>query len=151
MIGRLVQTADFERVLGTPSRARSPHFAVHHVASRPFQRAPATAGPGELSTGDAPDERATVDDSAASLPVQAWWLGTVVPKRHAKRAVTRTLMKRQMRAAMERHSPQLAAGLWVLRLRMPFDRQQFPSASSTALRAAVLAELDSVLARAARR
>jgi ribonuclease P protein component len=151
MIGRLVQTADFERVLGTPSRARSVHFAVHHVASRPLRNAPKPARLIELSTDDAPDGRTPVDDWGGTPAVPAWWLGMVVPKRHAKRAVTRTLLKRQMRAAMERHSARLDSGLWVLRLRTPFDRQQFPSASSAALRAAVLAELDSVLARAARR
>ncbi len=78
------------------------------------------------------------------------WLGTVVPKRHAKRAVTRTLLKRQVRAAVARHAERLPAGVWVVRLRSPFDRQQFPSAASEALRAAVRAELDTVLQRAAR-
>ncbi|MFZ5546885.1 MAG: ribonuclease P protein component [Pseudomonadota bacterium] len=86
---------------------------------------------------------------ASSAPA-GWWLGTVVPKRHAKRAVTRALLKRQMRVAVERHAHHLPAGLWVLRLRSPFDRQQFPSAASDALRAAVRAELDAVLQRAAR-
>jgi len=78
------------------------------------------------------------------------WLGTVVPKRHAKRAVTRTLLKRQVRAAVAHHAGRLPAGVWVVRLRSPFDRQQFPSAASDALRAAVRAELDTVLQRAAR-
>ena len=45
------------------------------------------------------------------------WLGTVVPKRHAKRAVTRSLLKRQMRAALLRRDAPgqlpLRAGLWV--------------------------------------
>lgn len=79
------------------------------------------------------------------------WLGVVVPKRHAKRAVTRTLIKRQMRAAVARHAGGLPQGLWVLRLRSPFDPKQFSSASSEALRAAVRSELDAVLQRAASR
>ncbi len=87
-----------------------------------------------------------MDDSAAA----GWWLGAVVPKRHARRAVTRSLLKRQMRAAVERHAPRLPAGLWVVRLRAPFDRTAFPSAASTALRAAARDELDVVLARASR-
>lgn len=81
---------------------------------------------------------------------EALWLGTVVPKRHARRAVTRSLIKRQMRAAVQRHAPLLPRGLWVVRLRGPFDRQQFSSAASDALRQAVRAELDTVLQRAAR-
>ena len=39
----------------------------------------------------------------------------------------------------------------VLRLRLPFDPKQFPSARSEALRAAVRSELDTVLQRAAAR
>ena len=76
------------------------------------------------------------------------WLGCIVPKRHAKRAVTRNLLKRQVRAAMERHAAGLAAGLWLVRLRVPFAPAAFPSAASSALRAAARAELDGLLQRA---
>jgi len=79
------------------------------------------------------------------------WLGAVVPKRHARRAVTRTLLKRQIRVAVQRRAPQLPAGLWVVRLRAPFDRARFASAASAALRQAAGAELDTLLADAARR
>lgn len=152
MIGRVVRSADFERVLGTPSRARSAHFAVHHLADSPSlpKRRPST-GTADLSTGDAPFHPQAVDEtqiasvaptSAAPLPAapDRAWLGYVVPKRHAKRAVTRTLLKRQIRAVFA-GLPELPPGLWVVRLRMPFDRKQFPSASSEALRAAARAEL----------
>lgn len=81
-----------------------------------------------------------------SLPF-ALWLGTVVPKRHAKRAVTRSLFKRQMRAAVQRHAEHMPNGLWVLRLRNGFDRQQFSSAASDALRSAVHDELEAMLQR----
>jgi hypothetical protein len=40
-----------------------------------------------------------------------------VPERHARRAVTRSSLKRQMRAAVQRHEAALDAGLWLLRLR----------------------------------
>jgi ribonuclease P protein component len=73
-----------------------------------------------------------------------------LPKRHAKRAVTRNLLRRQIRAAVEQLQPALAPGLWVVRLRAPFDRRQFPSARSTALRDAARAELGQLLQRAAR-
>lgn len=36
-------------------------------------------------------------------------------------------------------------GIWVVRLRSPFDRQQFPSAASEALRKAARAELSQLL------
>ena len=35
-LGRLVRPADYVRVLATPLRLRSPHFAVHHVDGRPL-------------------------------------------------------------------------------------------------------------------
>ena len=77
--------------------------------------------------------------------------GAASSEAHAKRAVTRALIKRQMRAAVARHAGGLPQGLWVLRLRSPFDPKQFPSARSEALRIAVRSELDTVLRRAAAR
>jgi len=73
-----------------------------------------------------------------------------VPKRHARRAVTRSLLKRQIYAALTRR-PGLSAGLWVVRLRAPFDRAQFRSPASDVLRAAARAELDALLDDALRR
>ncbi|MDC8785592.1 ribonuclease P protein component [Roseateles koreensis] len=146
MIGRIVRSADFERVLGKPSRARSAHFAVHHLAASPslpakLTRALSTAD-GELSTGDPQFTHNPVDE----LPPEAAWLGVVVPKRHAKRSVTRSLLKRQIRAAFDQQ-PLLPPGLWVVRLRSPFDRKQFPSASSDALRLAARTELAQLVGR----
>lgn len=86
-----------------------------------------------------------MDDS----PADGRWLGLVVPKRHARRAVTRTLLKRQMRIAVGDHAAALGTGLWVVRLRAPFDRQQFVSAASGALKQAARAELDQLLSQAA--
>jgi len=96
-----------------------------------------------------------VDDApvmAPPTPVQGRWLGMVVPKRHARRSVTRTLLKRQIRVAFaEGEAAQLLPpGLWVVRLRMPFDRKQYPSASSDALRAAARAELQGLVAKLVR-
>ncbi len=146
MIGRIVRPADFERALGASTRSRSTHFVAHHTAGRPLALMPAVPDTQntELSTGDAQSSPQVVDE----LP-PAWWLGAVVPKRHARRAVTRTLMKRQIRAAMQRHASALHAGLWVIRLKAPFDRQLFPSASSDALKHTVSQELDKLLSRAA--
>jgi ribonuclease P protein component len=76
------------------------------------------------------------------------WLGAVVPKRHARRAVTRSLLKRQIRSVAERHQGALRPGIWVVRLRSPFDRKLFPSAASGALHAAARAELETVFAAA---
>ena len=72
-----------------------------------------------------------------------------MPKRHAARSVTRNMLRRQARAAMERHLQQLRPGLWLVRLRQPFPRKTFVSADSPALRSAASAELDRLFARAA--
>ncbi|WP_088287282.1 ribonuclease P protein component [Ideonella sp. A 288] len=147
MVGRIVRTADFERVLGQAPRSRSAHFAVHHVAARPAAPSKGRSGAVEpkLSTGDALTCPPPVDD----LPTDCW-LGTVVPKRHARRSVTRNLLKRQMREVMQREAAALPGGLWVLRLKSPFDPRQFSSPASVPLRQAARDELTVLLQRAAK-
>ena len=80
-----------------------------------------------------------------------FWVGAVVPKRHARRAVTRTLLKRQIRAVVTAHAGALLAGLWVVRLRAPFDKAVFPSAASDALKLCARDELEGLLVAAAQR
>jgi ribonuclease P protein component len=89
-----------------------------------------------------------VDDLLDDSP-QAVWFACAVPKRHAKRAVTRNLIKRQIRDAFSRHEPVLPRGLWLLRLVGGFAPAQFVSARSGALAAAARAEIDALLARVA--
>jgi len=149
VIGRIVRSADFERVLRAPTRARSFHFAVHHLADRPGRPARSAAIP-ELSTAGAPLEGKPVDDSLQMATPGGVWLGAVVPKRHARRAVTRSLLKRQIRAAVARQE-RLDEGLWVVRLRAPFAREHFKSAASDALADAARTELDAVLLAATQR
>lgn len=78
----------------------------------------------------------------------------VVPKRHAKRSVTRSLLKRQIRAAVGKAmlpARSLRPGLWVVRLRTPIDRKRFPSAASDALRHAMHDELGQLIGQALKR
>ncbi len=74
----------------------------------------------------------------------------MIPKRHAKRAVTRSLVKRQIRVVAAACADRLAPGLWVVRQRSPFDPAVFTSAASEALKAAARAELVALFERAAR-
>jgi ribonuclease P protein component len=187
LFGRIVRPADYVRVLATPMRLRSPHFAVHHLDGRPLplkrpmariaaptegsiagQEASSTVHAlvtaslsTELSTGRAYTIAAGVDDlqvpgpsGLVETPTSATgldrWLGLVVPKRHAKRAVTRTLVKRQIRNVAAACAPQLEPGLWVVRQRSPFDTKQYPSAASDALKEAARAELRALFDRAVR-
>ena len=91
-----------------------------------------------------------MDESPKSAP-DGRWLGLVVPKRHAKRSVTRNLLKRQMREVMQTLAGSLSPGLWVLRLKAPFDRKLFPSPASDPLRLLARDELAWLLQRAAAR
>lgn len=149
MLARLVHSADFQRVLATAPRARSAHFAAHHVPAWPVgARAGAAAGDAaKLSTDAVEQVVLSVDNPRPSNH----WVGFVIPKRLARRSVTRQLIKRQMREALRRQLASLPGGLWVLRLRVGFDRAQFRSAASGALRGAARGELDALLAAAARR
>jgi len=72
----------------------------------------------------------------------------VVPKRHARRSVMRSLIKRQIRSAFQRNAQTLPAGQWLVRLRAPFAKTEFVSAASTRLAKAARVELDQLLARA---
>jgi ribonuclease P protein component len=73
-------------------------------------------------------------------------VGVVLPKRWAKRAVTRNTIKRQVYSVSE--AAQLPPAAYVVRLRVGFDRAQFPSAASDALKGAVRGELTQLFARA---
>jgi len=76
------------------------------------------------------------------------WLGALVPKRWARRAVTRNTIRRQMYAVSAHFEACLPQAAYVVRLRAAFDRKQFVSATSTALKRAVRAELETLFTAA---
>lgn len=90
------------------------------------------AEPGEL-----------VDTSRARplFPIQDVWLGAMVPKRWAKRAVTRNAIKRQIYTVSADFSHQYPEAAYVVRLRRDFSRKEFISATSEQLKQAVRAEV----------
>jgi ribonuclease P protein component len=140
----LTGAARFESAMAVRPIARSAHFMVHHLAIP------------QLSTGHVPTPSGVVDEPVNNsvddcVEKSLIRLGLVVPKRHAKRSVTRTQVKVQIRAGIRRHLADLVAGDWVVRLRSPIDRKLFPSARSEALAALLHAEIDALLADAARR
>jgi ribonuclease P protein component len=139
-------------MLQAPVVARSTHFVVHHQAqpaSSPTRQLPAQVVQG-FSTELNPQNPQTVDNSDVTVGAMGV-LGVMVPKRHAKRAVTRNLIKRLVHSvwraqAQPQHGvaglrgPHLQ-GTWLVRLRQPIHRNNFPSASSDALRNTLHAEL----------
>jgi ribonuclease P protein component len=148
MLQRLVHKADFERLLASRSRLRSAHFALHHVAGSPAvpEKPARLLKKLNLSTGQVNNSLEPVENLAADH-----WLGCVVPKRYAKRSVTRSLFKRQMRSVFEKHAASLPTGLWLLRLSQGFLVTDFVSARSQALAQAVRMELDVLLANQQKR
>jgi ribonuclease P protein component len=68
----------------------------------------------------------------------------MVPKRWAKRAVTRNTIKRQIYTVSAEFESTLSPVAHLVRLRSAFDRAQFLSATSDVLKAAVRAELVSL-------
>lgn len=85
----------------------------------------------------------------ALFDVQEPWVGALIPKRWAKRAVTRNAIKRQIYTVSSEIEASLKQAAHVVRLRSAFDRAKFPSASSDALKQAVRTELQQLFARAA--
>lgn len=77
-------------------------------------------------------------------------LGAMVPKRWAKRAVTRNTIKRQVYAVAALFGSRLPSAAYVVRLRATFDRKEFVSATSEPLRRAIRAELLQLFERAVR-
>ena len=68
-------------------------------------------------------------------------LGALTPKRWAKRAVTRNLIKRQIYEVSALYVHELTPTAHVVRLRAEFDKPHFVSASSDLLKKAVRKEL----------
>ena len=128
-VQRLKTRPQFQAVLAGKTLARTQHFALH--SSGLGLTTPAEAGP-----------------SALLFPQQCVWLGAMVPKRWVKRAVTRNAIKRQIYNVSAQFEPQMGLAAHVVRLRAGFDRVQFVSATSDALKSAVRAELISLFERA---
>ncbi len=126
---RLKTRPQFQAVLSGKTLARTAHFALHR-----------TDLVLDVPSGSSPQ--------APLFSHACVWLGAMVPKRWAKRAVTRNAIKRQIYNVSAQFEPQLGIGAHVVRLRAGFDRVQFVSATSEALKTAVRSELLSLFERA---
>lgn len=134
---RLKTRAQFQAVLAGRPVSRTPHFALHQLSL------PAAGGAVVSATGPVPPLFA----QPAALPLQPW-LGAMVPKRWARRAVTRNAIKRQIHAVSADFQARLPLAAHVVRLRAGFERSQFVSASSVLLKRAVRQELQQLFERA---
>ena len=141
---RLKTRPQFQAALSGGTVSRTPHFALHRLSL-----------PESLLTGDtsAPQGTPTGSNSDTPAPLfktQEVWLGAMVPKRWARRAVTRNAIKRQIYAISAQFEVRLPCAAHVVRLRSEFDRRQFISATSPLLKNAVRLELEQLFERAAK-
>lgn len=93
----------------------------------------------------------TMNNSAppkALFVVTGVWLGAMVPKRWAKRAVTRNTIKRQIFEIGSGFESDLPPSAHLIRLRSSFDRSRYTSATSDALKTAVRQELQQLFVKA---
>ena len=127
---RLQTRSQFQAVLAGAIVARTTHFALHRNA---LDAKPVPARPVEGA------------NSPALFPVQDQWIGAMVPKRWAKRAVTRNAIKRQIYTVSAEFLHQYPQAAFVVRLRRDFSRAEFVSASSTRLKEAVRAEVQALM------
>jgi ribonuclease P protein component len=118
---------------------RSTHFAVHYLPESPVKRQFINL---ENNSGLSPE----ILNSVNLFP-DAVWFGFVIPKRYAKKAVTRNLIKRLIRQFFKLNfqisgNPlSVKNGLWVIRLKTSFDKNNYLSAGSKFLNISILSEL----------
>ena len=115
--------------------SRTPHFALHRTELDMPAESVSPAGPGPQKS------------QALFAVVNEPWVGAMLPKRWAKRAVTRNAIKRQIYAVSREFEARLPVAAHVVRLRSGFDRKEFVSASSDVLKRAVRSELQELFAR----
>lgn len=127
--------------------SRTPHFALHRVALQPNSE-PSSAPKAAANSQEMASQAGSQDLSKPLFAVQDTWLGVIVPKRWAKRAVTRNTIKRQIYAVSTASGCAMPVAAHVVRLRAGFDRAEFISATSDKLKIAIRAELQQLFSGA---
>lgn len=111
----LKQWAQFQTVMSASKVCKTSHFVLHQWQPK--------------------------DSLNVGLLPQKLVLGALTPKRWAKRAVTRNLLKRQIFSVSQEFAHVLQPTAYVVRLSAAFDTRRYVSASSQALKQAVRQEL----------
>lgn len=124
---RLKTRGQFQAVLASRAISRTPHFSLHA-----FSFAATDSGNESLAT---------------LFPGADKWLGALVPKRWARRAVTRNSIRRQIYSVSAEYESHLQEGAHLVRLRTAFDRSAFRSATSAELQESVRLELRQLFSR----
>jgi len=143
-VQRLKTRPQFQAALAGGTVSRTPHFALHRL------NLPDTTLTASSALADGTVVGTVVGSAESLFQPKAVWLGALVPKRWAKRAVTRNAIKRQIYVISAQYEVRMPCAAHVVRLRAGFDRSQFISATSTLLKQAVRLELEQLFERAAR-
>jgi ribonuclease P protein component len=133
LVQKLKTRKQFQAVMDGGVAGKTAHFVLHCLRSQnaAFCAEAANAG--------------------AEIAFSVSRIGVVAPKRWARRAVTRNLIKRQAFAQSALSEAQVPCAAYVVRLRAEFDRSHFVSASSTALKQAVRNELQQLFGEFAKK
>ncbi len=165
---RLKTRPQFQAAMAGGTVSRTAHFALHRLVlgadgtAMPGSAVVASGEAGAVSVTPVAEAPATAAKAAsestgpgftpqALFAVADVWLGAMVPKRWARRAVTRNAIKRQIYTVGATFEARLPQAAHVVRLRSTFDRKQFISATSDQLKQAVRDELLQLFGHAVRR
>ena len=147
---RLKTRPQFQAVLAGSVIAKTEHFVLHRNdldATAP-ESGPESAK--ELSSrktipANGAAAPAIVDSAQGLFPVQDIWIGAMVPKRWARRAVTRNAIKRQIYNVSADSMQNYPRAAFLVRLRREFSRKVFISATSMQLKEAVRNEVQALM------
>jgi ribonuclease P protein component len=139
-VQRLKTRPQFQAVLAGEIVARTEHFVLHR--SRLDASARRTGQTPLQYDGNGSNQSAA---GPSLFDVQDVWIGAMVPKRWARRAVTRNAIKRQIYTVSADFLHHYPEAVFLVRLRREFSRKEFLSASSVALKEAVRAEVTDLM------
>ena len=126
---RLKTRAQFQSVMAGALIAKTKHFALHRKVLH-SQVVSADCG---------------MSEAVSLFHGSDAWIGAMVPKRWAKRAVTRNAIKRQIYTVSADFSHQYSQAAFVVRLRSTFSVKEFVSATSDQLKQAVRIEVQTLM------
>ncbi len=135
LVQRLQTRPQFQAALAGAIVAKTTHFALHRKA---------------LDAASARQSLSGTVEVTVLFPVRDVWLGAMVPKRWAKRAVTRNTIKRQIYTVSADFLHRYPQAALVVRLRRDFSRTEFVSATSVRLKEAVRTEVCALFEAGAR-
>lgn len=131
-VQRLKTREQFQAVMADGAVSRTSHFVLHRCPLAPVRHGAGAS-----------------DVAAHPLQLQPGiWVGALIPKRWAKRSVTRNAIRRQIYAVSEVCQSDLPGAAHVVRLRSAFDPKHYISASSDLLKSDVRSELLNLFSRA---